>query len=375
MDFDFTDDQEQLRDATRKWVDKGYDFDRRRAITKAGGFSREAYGELAALGLTSLYIPEADGGLGMGPTEGMVVMEELGRGIVLEPLVQTLMASAVLAGYAPNAVKAAWLPNVADGTALVVLAWQERGARYKFEKCAAICTSKVAQGQQEWALDATKSIVSAGDHADAFLVPAMVDGAIALFLVERQAAGVTSRGYLTQDGGRAAEVTFSHAPAMLVTLDGLTALTHAIDIGIAATCAEAVGVMDKTLALTVEYMNTRKQFGVVISSFQALRHRVADMKMQLELARSMSFYATLKLNAPAAERSAAMARTKYQLGISMRFVGQQAVQLHGGIGVTDDYIMSHYFKKLTQLEMTFGDSLHHLGEVSSRMQDTAGVFA
>ena len=375
MDFDFTDDQEQLRDATRKWVDKGYDFDRRRAITKAGGFSREAYGELAALGLTSLYIPEADGGLGMGPTEGMVVMEELGRGIVLEPLVQTLMASAVLAGYAPDAVKAAWLPNVADGTALVVLAWQERGARYKFEKCAAICTSKVAQGQQEWALDATKSIVSAGDHADAFLVPAVVDGAIALFLVERQAAGVTSRGYLTQDGGRAAEVTFSHAPATLVTLDGLTALAHAIDIGIAATCAEAVGVMDKTLALTVEYMNTRKQFGVVISSFQALRHRVADMKMQLELARSMSFYAALKLNAPAAERSAAMARAKYQLGVSMRFVGQQAVQLHGGIGVTDDYIMSHYFKKLTQLEMTFGDSLHHLGEVSSRMQDTAGVFA
>ena len=375
MDFDFTDDQEQLRDATRKWVDKGYDFDRRRAITKAGGFSREAYGELAALGLTSLYIPEADGGLGMGPTEGMVVMEELGRGIVLEPLVQTLMASAVLAGYAPDAVKAAWLPNVADGTALVVLAWQERGARYKFEKCAAICMSKVTQGQQEWALDATKSIVSAGDHADAFLVPAMVDGAIALFLVERQAAGVTSRGYLTQDGGRAAEVTFSHAPATLVTLDGLTALAHAIDIGIAATCAEAVGVMDKTLALTVEYMNTRKQFGVVISSFQALRHRVADMKMQLELARSMSFYAALKLNAPAAERSAAMARAKYQLGVSMRFVGQQAVQLHGGIGVTDDYIMGHYFKKLTQLEMTFGDSLHHLGEVSSRMQDTAGVFA
>ena len=375
MDFDFTDDQEQLRDATRKWVDKGYDFDRRRAITKAGGFSREAYGELAALGLTSLYIPEADGGLGMGPTEGMVVMEELGRGIVLEPLVQTLMASAVLAGYAPDAVKAAWLPNVADGTALVVLAWQERGARYKFEKCAAICTSKVAQGQQEWALDATKSIVSAGDHADAFLVPAVVDGAIALFLVERQAAGVTSRGYLTQDGGRAAEVTFSHTPATLVTLDGLTALAHAIDIGIAATCAEAVGVMDKTLALTVEYMNTRKQFGVVISSFQALRHRVADMKMQLELARSMSFYAALKLNAPATERSAAMARAKYQLGVSMRFVGQQAVQLHGGIGVTDDYIMSHYFKKLTQLEMTFGDSLHHLGEVSSRMQDTAGVFA
>ena len=371
MDFDFTDEQEQLRDATRKWVDKGYDFDRRRAITKAGGFSREAYGELASLGLTSLYIPEADGGLGMGPAEGMVVMEELGRGMVLEPLVHTLMASAVLAGYSPDAVKVAWLPKVADGSALVVLAWQERAARYRFEKCEA----KAVLAQEMWTINATKSIVSAGDHADAYLVPAMVDGTMALFLVERQAAGLKSRGYLTQDGGRAAEVFFDNTPATLVALDGLGALAHAIDIGIAATCAEAVGVMDKTLALTVEYMNTRKQFSVFISSFQALRHRVADMKMQLELARSMSFYATLKLNAPAAERRAAMARAKYQLGMSMRFVGQQAVQLHGGIGVTDDYIMSHYFKKLTQMEMTFGDSLHHLGEVSSRMQDTAGVFA
>ena len=148
-----------------------------------------------------------------------------------------------------------------------------------------------------------------------------------------------------------------------------------MDTGIAATCAEAVGVMDKTVAITVEYMNQRKQFGVFIASFQALRHRVADMKMQLELARSMSYYASLKLGAPAEERRAAMARAKVQLGQSMRFVGQQAVQLHGGIGVTDEYIVSHYFKKLTQLEVTFGDTLHHLGEVSARMQDTAGVFA
>ena len=133
--------------------------------------------------------------------------------------------------------------------------------------------------------------------------------------------------------------------------------------------------MDQKLRVTTEYMNQRKQFGVTIATFQALRHRVADMKMQLELARSMSYYASLKLGAPAAERRAAMARAKVQLGQSMRFVGQQAVQRHGGIGVTDEYIGSHYFKKLTQLEMTFGDTLHHLGEVSSRMQETAGVFA
>ena len=208
-----------------------------------------------------------------------------------------------------------------------------------------------------------------------WIVSATLDGKQGLFLVDSGASGATTRGYGTMDGARAAELQLAEAPAQLISLDGLAALEHGIDVGIAATCAEAVGVMDKTLAITVEYMNTRKQFGVAISSFQALRHRLADMKMQLELARSMSYYASLKLNAPAAERRAAMARAKYQLGQSMRFVGQQAVQLHGGIGVTDEYIVSHYFKRLTQLEMVFGDSLHHLGEVSARMQDSAGVFA
>ena len=371
MNFDFTDDQEQLRDAVRKWVGKGYDFERRKAITAAGGFSREAYAELAELGLTGLYVPQAHDGMGMGPTEGMVVMEELGSGMVLEPLGQTLIAATVLAGYAPDAVKTYWLPKIASGESLVVLAHQERAGRYSTSKCA----TKATQAEQIWALTATKSIVPSGDHADAFIVPAMADGKLALFLVERAAAGVATRGYGTQDGGRAAEVVLKDAPATLITLDGEAALAHAVDIGIANTCAEAIGVMDKTLAITVDYMNTRRQFGVLISSFQALRHRVADMKMQLELARSMSYYASLKLNAPAPERSAAMARAKYQLGVSMRQVGQEAVQLHGGIGVTDEYILSHYFKKLTQLEMTFGDTLHHLGKVSGGMQDAAGVFA
>ena len=371
MDFDFTDDQEQLRDAVRKWVDKGYTFERRNAAVKAGGFSQEAYTELAELGLAGLYIPEANDGMGMGPVEGMVVMEELGRGIVLEPLVQSLIAGAVLSGYAPDAVKTAWLPKIASGEALVVLAYQERAARYELNACKA----KATQGANGWTLVASKSVVSAGDKATAFIVPATVDGKIALFLVEQSASGVATRGYGTQDGSRAAELTLQNAPASLITPEGLAALEHAIDIGIAATCAEAIGVMDKTVAITAEYMNTRKQFGVAISSFQALRHRMADVKMQLELARSMSYYAALKLNAPAPERRAAMARAKYQLGNSMRFVGQQSVQLHGGIGVTEEYIVSHYFKKLTQMEISFGDSMHHLGEVASRMQDTAGVFA
>ena len=371
MDFDFSDDQEQLRDAVRRWVDKGYNFERRRGIVAEGGFSRAAYGELAELGLAGLYIAEEHGGLGFGPVDGMVVLEELGRGIVLEPLAQTLIVSGVLGAYGTDAAKAAWLPKIATGEALVVLAHQERKARYRLD----VCEAKAVAAGDGYRLTASKSIVPAGDAADAWLVPAQLDGKIALFVVERGAAGATATGYLTQDGSRAAEVTLADTPALLAVQDGLPALQHAADIGIASACAEAVGTMDKAVALTVEYLNTRKQFGVAIGSFQALRHRLADMKMQLELARSMGYYATLKLDAPAEERSRAISRAKVQLGQSMRFVGQQSVQLHGGIGMTDEYIASHYFKRLTQLEMSFGDTLHHLGEVSARMQDTAGVFA
>ena len=371
MDFDFSDDQQQLRDAVRKWVDKAYTFERRRAAARAGGFDSATWTELAELGLTGLLVPEAHGGMGMGPVEAMVTMEELGRGIVLEPLAQSFISSAAISHYADSATQAQWLPSIAGGESIVVLAYQERTSRYRLDAC----ETKAVQVPGGYVINGSKSVVPVGDMAHAYLVSAKVNSQMGLFLVERLSSGVSSRGYGTQDGGRAAEVAFKNAPATLVTADGLQALEHAVDVGIACACAEAVGAMDKTLAITAEYLNTRKQFGVSIGSFQALRHRAADMKMQLELARSMSYYASLKLNAPAPERRAAMARAKYQLGVSMRFVGQQAVQLHGGIGVTDDYIVSHYFKKLTQLELSFGDTLHQLGEVSARMQDTAGVFA
>lgn len=371
MDFDFSDDQEQLRAAVRKWVDKGYGFERRRAAVAAGGFARPTWDELAALGLTALTVAEAQGGLGLGAVEAMLVAEELGRGMVLEPVAQAFIASAVLSQYAPAALQSAWLPRLASGAALLVLAQQERAARYRPEVCAATALPTPSG----YAISGDKSLVPAGDQADAYLVPAQLDGRIALFLVERLAGGVRTQGYGTQDGSRAAELELRQAPAALISRDGLAALELALDTGIAACCAEAVGVMDKTLAATVDYLQQRRQFGAAIASFQALRHRLADMKMQLELARSMSYYASLKLCAPAAERRAALARAKLQLGQSMRFVGQQAVQLHGGMGVSDECIVSHYFKKLTQLELSFGDTLHHLSEVSARMQDSAGVFA
>jgi alkylation response protein AidB-like acyl-CoA dehydrogenase len=371
MDFDFSDDQEQLRDAVRKYVDKGYTFERRRSIEKAGGFDRAAYNELADLGLTGLCISEQYDGMGMGPVECLVVLGELGRGLVLEPLAQAFISGPVLENHAPDALKTQWLPKIASGQAIVVLAHQERKARYRLD----VCDAKAVQAGAGYTVTGSKNLVPVGDQADAYLVPAMLGGQMNLFLVERGATGVTTRSYGCQDGSRAADLTLHNAPAQIVTANGLLALELAVDIGITCACAEAVGVMDKTMAITVEYMNVRKQFNQVISSFQALRHRVADMKMQLELGRSMAFFAALKMGDPAPQRRRALAQAKYQLGQSMRFVGQQAVQLHGGIGVTDEYIVSHYFKKLTQLEMTFGDSMQHLGEVSARMQDTAGVFA
>ncbi len=379
MNFEFSDDEQQLSEAVQRWVERGYGFERRRAIAKAGGFSAEAWGEIAELGLLGLGTSEEDGGMAMGPVAAMLALEALGRGLVLEPVAAVALVAASVVAQASADVRARWAPRIASGEARVVLATQERAARYKLNR---VDTRATAAGDA-WTLSGTKSIVPIGDQADAFVVSARVSGnaddpaGIALFLVERGAAGVTTQGYALQDGSRAAEVTLAGAPATLLVAAGpaFAALEMAVDIGIAALAAEAVGAMDKLFELTVEYMNTRKQFGVPIGTFQALRHRIADMKMQLELARSMSYYATLKLGEAPDVRRRAVAQAKVQLGQSARYLGQQAIQLHGGIGMTDEYIGSHYFKRLTTLEMQFGDTMHHIGEVSARMLETAGVFA
>jgi len=377
MDFEFSDEQEQLRDAVRRWVDKGFGFERRHALAKAGGQTREVLGELNDLGLSGLAVPETHGGMGFGAIEAMVVMEELGRGLVNAPYAQAALVAPALLSHAPDALQQAWLPKIAAGEALVVLAQQERASRYRLDQVA----TQATQAGDSWKLNGTKIVVPAGDEADAFIVSARISGderdaaGVALFLVDKGAAGLTVRGYPAQDGARAADLVLADTPATLLTKQGHDALEHAADVGIAALCAEGVGLMDRMLALTVDYMHQRKQFGVPIASFQALRHRVADIKMQLELARSMSFFASLKLGEPAEARRRALSQAKVQLGNSMRFVGQQCVQVHGGIGVTDEYAGSHYFKRLTVIELSFGDTLHHLGEASARMRDTAGVFA
>lgn len=377
MDFEFSDEQLSLREAVSRWVDKGFTFERRHSLARAGGHAREVWRELADLGLCGLAVSENHGGLGFGPIEAMVVMEELGRGLVHVPYAAAALVAPALMGPGNAALVEPWLSRMAAGDALVVPALQERAARYQ---CARVQTTAREQGGV-YALQGHKSVVPAGDEADAFIVPARWAGApdaergIGLFLVERTSPGVSVRGYPTQDGSRAAELALANAPGLLIELEGFDTLLRALDIGIAAVCAEGTGLMDRLVAITAEYMNTRKQFGVPIASFQALRHRMADVKMQLELARSMSYFAHMKLGEPRATRRRALSQAKVQLGQSMRWVGQQCIQLHGGIGVTDEYIASHCFKRLTLLEMTGGDTLHHLGEVSAAMQDTAGVFA
>lgn len=386
MDFDFTDDQQALRDAVRRWVDKGYGFERHHAQARSGGASRAVYAELADLGLAGLVLPEVHGGLGLGAVEAMVVCEELGRGLVNAPYAEAALMAPLLLSAAPAALQAAWLPRMARGEALVVPALQERRARHRLD----LLDTFAAHDAAGWRLDGAKLVVPAADEADAFVVAARLTGdgpsggaaratageaagpgLVGLFLVQADAVRVSP--YPTQDGARAGDLRLSGAAAQLICADGGPVLQAAVDTGSAAVCAEAVGLMDRLLALTVEYMNTRRQFGSPLSGFQALRHRVADAKMQLELARSMSYYASLKLGEPPAQRHHAVAQARVQLSQSMRFLGQQCIQLHGGIGCTDDCQASHYFKRLAMLELSLGDGLHHLAEVSAGLQDRAGV--
>jgi alkylation response protein AidB-like acyl-CoA dehydrogenase len=371
MDFDFSDDQIQLQDAVQRYFDKAYGFEARRQIVKDGGFSRAHHSALAELGLTGLCLPDTHGGMGMGPVECMLVMNEMGRAIALEPLMHAWMCGIAIDNGGNARQQDTWLPGIASGQTVMTLAHIEQGSRYRLDRC----TTEATASGNGYTLTGAKRVVPAGDRADAYLVPARLDGNIALFIVPRNAPGVCATGYLTQDGSRAGDLTLAKASAELLTRDGSAALDVMQDIASACLCAYGVGAMEKLLALTVEYMNTRKQFGVPIASFQALRHRVADMKMQLELARSMSYLASLRLAAPAEARRRACSQAKQQLSQSARFVGQHAMQLHGGIGITDEYLGSHCFKALTQLELSFGDGLHHLGEVSRLMEEKAGVFA
>jgi alkylation response protein AidB-like acyl-CoA dehydrogenase len=376
MDFKLSEEQQQLRDTLTRFVQKEYSFEKRREILRSKqGWSPEVWSKLAEMGLTAIGIPEEHGGLGGDAFDTFVVMEAFGRGLVVEPYLATVILGAGTILRAGNAAQTALLPQVASGALKLALAHHEGGARYELSHVATTARKEGAG----YKLNGAKTVVLHGDAADKLIVSARTSGkerdasGASLFLIDARTPGISVRGYPTHDGQRAAEITLKDvqvgADALLGTADqGLAVVEQAIESGIAAQLAEAIGAMSALIELTLAYIKTRKQFGVPIGTFQVLQHRMADMLMHAEQARSMAYLAAAKIGVSNAdERRAAISAAKVTVGQAARYVGQQAVQLHGGIGVTDELAVSHYFKRLTLINATFGDADHHLAKFSDRV--------
>lgn len=380
MDFDLSDEQRLLKDSVDRFVAGRYDFETRKGVMKeAEGWSRSNWAAFAEQGLLGVPFAEEHGGFGGGPVETMLVMEAFGRGLVVEPYLATVvLGGGLLRHGGSEAQKAEILPAVAEGRTILAFAQAERGARYDLFD---VSTTARREGGG-YVLNGEKGLVLAGDSADRLLVTARTAGArrdrggIGVFLVDARDPGVSRRGYPTQDGQRAAEIGLENvrvgAGAVLGDPEnGLPLVERVVDEAIAALCAEAVGAMDEMQSLTVDYMKTRKQFGVAIGSFQALQHRAAEMFVALEQARSMAYLATMMSGEEDSRaRAHSVAAAKVQIGRSCRVMGQGAVQLHGGVGVTAEYKISHYFKRTTMIEAAFGDADHHL----ARVAEAGGLF-
>jgi pimeloyl-CoA dehydrogenase small subunit len=371
MDFEFSEEQRLLKDSVERLLADRYGFEQRKAYMKEPhGFGSAPWRQYAELGLLGLPFDEEHGGSGGGPVETMIVAEAFGRALALEPYLATVVLGGGLLRHAgSNAQRAEILPKVADGSLLLALAHTERQSRYDL---ADVGTTARRDGASH-VLDGHKSVVLAGDAADKLIVSARVAGnrrdrdGLALFIVDAGAPGVTRRDYATVDGLRAADVTLANvkaAPEQLLGEAGaaLPLIERVVDEAMAALAAEAVGAMAAMHELTVEYLRTRRQFGVPIGNFQVLQHRAVDMFVALEQARSMAMLASMMVAEPdARERRKAIAAAKVQIGRSGRIVGHGAVQLHGGIGMTMEYKVGHYFKRVTAIDTTFGDADHHLG--------------
>jgi pimeloyl-CoA dehydrogenase small subunit len=377
MDFDLTDEQRLLKDSVDRLIADRYDFEARKKYAREpDGFSAEAWAQYAELGLLGLPFTEAQGGFGGGPVETMLVMEAFGRGLILEPYLATVVLGGGLLRRAASEVQqAALIPGIVDGTLKLAFAHVERHSRYDL---ADVATTATRDGDG-WVLNGAKSVVLHGDCADRLIVTARTAGAqrdrggVGLFLVDARAEGVARRAYPTQDGLRAAEVTLAHARAEPLgdPAGAIPIAEHVVDEAIAALCAEAVGTMAAMQELTVEYLKTRKQFGRAIGEFQVLQHRAVDMLVAVEQARSMATFAGMMATEPnPLERARAMSAAKVQIGRSGKLVGQEAIQLHGGIGMTQEYKVGHYFKRMTMIDMLFGDADTHL----SRLAALGGLF-
>ena len=369
MDFSFTEEQTLLRNMVQSFVQDNYDFDSRMKIVRSDdGMSREIWGQFAELGLLAAPFSEDMGGLDGGPIEIMVIMEELGRGLVVEPYLPTVvLCGGILNRHGSDAQKEAHLAGIIGGEDIWALGYSEPQSRFN---PADVLTSAKADGDG-YVLNGTKAVVAAAPWANKLIVSARLSGdqrerdGIGLFIVDKSAAGVSTQDYPTVDGNRASEVTLENVSVGADALigdakSGLGILEEALDHGIGAVCAEALGHMKCLNDATVEYCKTRKQFGVPIGSFQVLQHRMVDMFMEYEQSVSMTYMVNMKLVESEEERRKAASGAKVQIGKSGRFVGQQAVQLHGGMGMTEELNVGHYFKRLTVIDTQFGNVDHHL---------------
>jgi pimeloyl-CoA dehydrogenase small subunit len=377
MDFDLTEEQRLLRDSVDRLMADRYAFDKRKAyLAEPEGWSRALWAHYAELGLLGLPFAEEHGGFGGGGIETMIVMEAFGRALALEPYLATVVLAGTALRLAGSAAQQeALVPLVAEGKHVLAFAHAERQARYDLPD---VLTTARPKGSG-WIIDGAKSVVSHGDSAGTLIVSARTAGdrndtaGLTLFLVDGNAAGVARRSYTLRDSTRAAEIALSGVEvggeAVLGKVGAAyNVIERVVEAGIAATAAEAVGAMETMQAMTLEYLKTRQQFGRPIGANQALQHRATEMFVSLEQGRSMAMLAAIMVDEPdAAERARNLSMVKAGVGQAARFVSQNAVQLHGGIGMTDEYAVGHYFRRVMVIEHTFGDTAHHLSRLAQQV--------
>lgn len=369
MDFNYSDEQQQLAESLRKFLASQYGFDQRKAIVQsASGASEQVWATFAEMGLTAIALPEEDGGFGGGAVDLMAAMEACGEALVVEPLLDNVgLAGRLVARTGSAAQRAALLPGLADGTRRLAFAYLEPGRRYAADPQA---TTAKRDGDG-WVLNGAKAVVIGAPLAHTLIVSAATPEGANLFIVDPAATGVAASPCRTVDGQRAADLRFEGvrlgADALLGTAGGAqAAIDEALDFATALLCAEAVGAMRYAVDATLEYTKTRKQFGVAIASFQVLQHRMVEMHIHTEQARSMAILAASRVDgtdtseAAVRERQRAVSAAKVKIADAARLVSQEAVQLHGGMGMTEEMKVSHTFRRLTMLAQRFGDADHHL---------------
>jgi len=374
MDFNLSEDQTLLKDSVLRFVADRYSFEERRRFTALPqGFDAANWATFAELGWLMLPFAEEDGGLGGTPIDLMVLFEAFGRGLVVEPyLPSILLSGGLIAALGNEAQKEHHLQALMEGRLLAATACMEAGGRFNLADVT--CTAR--PDGDGWVLDGAKSLVLNGDSATLLLISARTGGdrrdsdGITLFLLDATAPGLTSRAYPTLDGGRATDITLLGvrvgADAVLGPIGGAyPALSAAVERATLALCAEAVGAMDVLLWSTVEYSRTRVQFDQPIGKFQVIQHRLVDLYIEYEQSRSLLLLAAMRLTEGGVEGSKALSALKVQVGKAGRFIGQQAVQLHGGMGMTDELSIGHYFKRLTAIDALFGNVDHHLKRFAS----------